>query len=423
MKVSAVVIGYGSRGAAYSSFAAKHPEKLEIVAVADPIENRREYAKKLHNLPENRLYTHWNQIEEAPKMADFAIIATQDSQHLEPALAMIEKGYHLLLEKPMATTPAECKRITEAAEKKGVKVIVCHVLRFTNFWLTLKNIIDSGEIGKVMSVIHMENVGNVHQSHSYVRGNWRRADESTPMILAKCCHDTDILQWLIGQPCKKVQSFGSLTHFTRENKPQGAPARCTDGCPHGDTCFYNAVKLYYEDKNNAWFRGVAAKTVDNPSDEAVMEALLHGPYGRCVYDCDNDVVDHQIVNMEFEDGTTASLSMNAFNQGGRFIRVFGTKGEVFMASGEEFVVYSFVDRKEKRVPVQEYGNSITDGHGGGDTGIMIDAVQFFGEGIASKSVCDVRMSYLSHLIAFAAEKSRLTGTVVDLQTYSRELGE
>ncbi|MBQ8910660.1 MAG: Gfo/Idh/MocA family oxidoreductase [Oscillospiraceae bacterium] len=421
MKVRAIVIGYGSRGAAYSAYSAKHPEELEIVAVADPIENRRAYAKKLHGIAEDRLYTDWRELEKEPKMADFAIIATQDSQHLEPALAMIEKGYHLLLEKPMATTPAQCKRITEAAEKKGVKVIVCHVLRFTSFWTTLKNIIDSGQIGKVMSIIHMENVGNVHQSHSYVRGNWRRADESTPMILAKCCHDTDILQWLIGKPCKRVQSFGSLTHFTKENKPQGAPARCTDGCPHADTCFYNAVKLYYDDKDNAWFRGVAAKTVDNPSDEAVMDALLHGPYGRCVYDCDNDVVDHQIVNMEFEDGTTASLSMNAFNQGGRFIRVFGTKGEVFMASGEEFVVYSFADRQEKRIPVQEYGNSITDGHGGGDTGIMMDAVKYFGEGVASKSVCDVRMSYISHLIAFGAEASRLTGTVVDLDQYSQSL--
>lgn len=419
-QMQAVVIGYGSRGAAYSAYAAKHPEELQIVAVADPIPNRREYAAKLHNIPESRSFTHWKELEKLPKMADFAIIATQDSQHLEPALAMIEKGYNLLLEKPMATTPADCKRITEAAEKKGVKVIVCHVLRFTSFWTTLKNIIDSGEVGKVMSIIHMENVGNVHQSHSYVRGNWRRADESTPMILAKCCHDTDILQWLIGKPCKKVQSFGSLTHFTKENKPEGAPARCTDGCPHGDTCFYNALKVYFNDKKHQWFRAVAANTVEEPTDEAVLEALKTGPYGRCVYDCDNDVVDHQIVNMEFEDGTTASLSMNAFNQGGRFIRVFGTKGEITMVNGEEFIVYSFSDRKETRVPVQEYGNSITDGHGGGDTGIMVDTVRYFGDGTASKSICDVRMSYISHLIAFAAEESRLTNTVIDLDAYSAQ---
>ena len=240
------------------------------------------------------------------------------------------------------------------------------------------------------------------------------------MILAKCCHDTDLLQWLVGSPCKKVQSFGSLTHFTKENKPEGAPARCTDGCPHADTCFYNSVKLYYDDKDNTWFRGVVAKTVTNPSDEAVMEAIKTGPYGRCVYDCDNDVVDHQIVNMEFADGTTASLSMNAFNKGGRFIRVFGTKGEITMGAGDWFDVYSFADHQTTQVPISTVGNSITDGHGGGDVGIMIDTVQYFSEGIASKSICPVRMSYLSHLIAFAAEESRLTNTVIDLDTYSSQ---
>ena len=417
-KIQAVVLGYGNRGASYSDYAVKHPDELEIVAVADPIANRLQYAAQLHSLPEDRIFTDWRQIADLPKMANFAIIATQDHMHLEPALAMIEKGYNLLLEKPMATTPAECKQITEAAEKKGVGIIVCHVLRFTSFWTTLKGIIDSGAIGKVMSITHMENVGNRHQSHSFVRGNWRKTSEATPMILAKCCHDTDLIQWLIGKSCKKVQSFGSLTYFTKENKPAGAPARCTDGCPHADTCFYNAIKLYYDDKNNTWFRSVIANTVTNPSDEAVMEALRTGPYGRCVYDCDNDVVDHQIVNMEFEDMTTASLSMNAFNKGGRFIRIFGTEGEITMGEGKWFDVYSFADRQTTQVPIDTIGNSISSGHGGGDVGIMIDAVNYFGNGIASPSVCDIRMSYLSHLIAFAAEESRLTGTVVDLEEYS-----
>jgi predicted dehydrogenase len=264
----------------------------------------------------------------------------------------------------------------------------------------------------------MENVGNRHQSHSFVRGNWRKTSEATPMILAKCCHDTDLIQWLIGKPCKRVQSFGSLTYFTKENKPAGAPARCTDGCPYADTCFYNAIKLYYDDKNNTWSRSVVANTVTNPSDEAVMEALRTGPYGRCVYDCDNDVVDHQIVNMEFEDMSTASLSMNAFNRGGRFIRVFGTEGEITMGEGKWFNVYSFADRQTKQVPISTVGNSIASGHGGGDIGIMIDTVNYFGKNIASPSICDVRMSYLSHLIAFAAEESRLSGTVVDLEEYA-----
>lgn len=418
-KLTAVVLGYGARGSAYSQYAVDHPDELQIVAVADAMENRRQIAAKRHALAEDRIFNDWHQLAQKPKMADFAIIGTQDNMHLEPALAMIEQGYDLLLEKPMATTPSECKQITEAAERKGVRVIVCHVLRFTPFWRTLKEIIDSGRIGKVMSIVHMENVGHAHQSHSFVRGNWRRTEECTPMILAKCCHDTDILQWLIGQPCKKVQSFGSLTHFTHENKPAGAPARCTDGCPHADTCYYNAVKLYYDDKNNQWFRSVAAKTVkENPSDEAVMEALKNGPYGRCVYDCDNDVVDHQVVNMEFADGTTASLSMNAFNKGGRFIRVFGTGGEVTMGPDKTFEIFSFADRKIHSVPYGTAGNTIASGHGGGDTGIVIDVLKYFGEGIASKSIAPVRLSYISHLIAFAAEESRLTDKVIDLDTYS-----
>lgn len=420
-KIRAVVIGYGGRGAAYAGYAKNNPEILEIAAVADPIQNRREFARDYFSLSEKQIYNSWEKLANQPKLADFAIIATQDHQHLEPALAMIEKGYHLLLEKPMATTPEECKQITEAAEKKGVNVVVCHVLRFAEFWTTLKDIIDRGDIGDIVSINHMENVGNVHQSHSFVRGNWRNTTVATPMILAKCCHDTDILQWLIGKPCKKVQSFGSLTHFTKTCKPEGAPERCIDGCPHGETCFYNAVKLYYDDKENAWFRSAAVQTAENPSDEAVWEALCNTPYGRCVYDCDNDVVDHQIVNMEFEGGITASLSMNAFNEGGRFIRVFGTKGEITMGDGNWFNVYSFADKKITQVPIGQIGNSVTDGHGGGDTGIMEDTIRFLGEGIATKSICPVRMSYISHLIAFAAEESRLTNTVIDLDTYAASL--
>lgn len=422
MKVKAIVIGYGSRGAAYSAYAAEHPEELQIVAVAEPMPNRREYAAKLHNLVPENVFEDWRSLEQQPKMADFAIIATQDKDHVEPALAMIEKGYHLLLEKPMATTPADCKRITEAAEKKGVKVIVCHVLRFTPFWRTLKQIIDSGKIGKVQSIIHLENVGNLHYSHSYVRGNWRKASEATPMILAKCCHDTDLLQWLVGKPCKRVQSFGGLTHFTKENKPEGAPARCMDGCPHADTCFYNVQKIYFDGGGLEWFRPMVTGRVDDPTDEELTQALLTGPYGRCVYDCDNDVADSQTVNLEFEDGTVATLTVNAFGAGGRYVRVFGTEGEAFMISGDEFVVYSFADRQEERVKTSiASGNTIHDGHGGGDTGIMVDTVIYFGEGIASSSVCDVRMSYLSHLIAFAAEESRLAGTVIDLDQYSNQL--
>ena len=316
-KLTAVVLGYGMRGSTYARYATDHPDEVEIVAIADPVENKRAYAKEKHNLPDDMLFTDWKDVAKLPKLADFAIIAMQDNMHYEPALACIEKGYNILLEKPMAPTARECREISEAAEKKGVKVIVCHVLRFTQFFCALKDLLDGGKIGEVMSIVHMENVGNTHQSHSFVRGNWRNSEESCPMILAKSCHDTDILQWLVGKKCRKVQSFGGLDHFNAAHRPEGAPDYCIQGCPHGETCFYNAVKLYYDDKDNAWFRGVAANTATNPSDEAVKEAITHGPYGRCVYACDNDVVDHQIVNMEFEGGTTVTFSMNCFNKGGR----------------------------------------------------------------------------------------------------------
>lgn len=420
-KLTAIAIGYGMRNLAYTEYALNHPDELEIVGVAEPIDNKRNHAKKLFSLPDDRVFSDWKEAAKQPKMADFAIIGTQDNMHFEPALAFIEKGYNLLLEKPMAPTPEECKTITEAAEKKGVKVIVCHVLRFTPFWRKIKDIIDDGDLGKIMSIVHMENVGNVHQSHSYVRGNWRNTAESSPMILAKSCHDMDILQWLICKECTKVQSFGSLSHFNPENKPEGAPDYCIQGCPKADECPYNAVKLYYDDKDNEWFRGVATKKV-NPTDEDVMKAITDGPYGRCVYACDNDVVDHQTVNMEFEDGTTVLFSMNAFNLGDRRIRIFGTKGELNASMKEERIdVFSFKTRETTHYELDKVKDDITGGHGGGDTGIMIDTVKYFNGETPSKSICSLHTSYMNHLIAFAAEESRLNGNVIDLEEYSKNI--
>ena len=420
-KLTAVVLGYGMRGGIYAHYAIDHPDQIEIVAIADPNDSRRENAKKLHNLSDDALFTDWKQITDLPKMADFAIIGTQDNMHLEPALAAIEKGYNLLLEKPMAVTAKDCKMISDAAEKKGVKVIVCHVLRFTPFFCTIKDIIDNGTIGDVVSIMHSEHVGNVHQSHSYVRGNWRNEKESSPMIIAKSCHDLDIIQWLIGKDCKKVQSFGSLTHFTKENQPKGAPDRCTEGCPHAEECPYNAVKLYYDDKDNDWFRTVATEKV-NPTDEDVWEALKTGKYGRCVYACDNDVVDHQVVNMEFEDGITATFTMNAFNYNGRFIRVYGTMGEIVADIDSGSVnVFTFKDRKFTDYDINAKGNSITAGHGGGDTGIMVDLVKYFNDETPSKSICSIATSYMNHIIGFAAEISRHENVVIDLDKFMEKI--
>ena len=350
-------------------------------------------------------------------MADIAIISTLDRDHIMPSLLAIEKGYNLLLEKPAGATPEECRKIQRAAEKKGVFALVCHVLRYTKFFIALKHIIDSGDIGEVRTIQHIEGVGNVHQSHSFVRGNWRNSDESTPMILQKSCHDMDILAWLVGKKCKKVQSFGSLSYFIPKNAPEGAPERCIDGCPKTD-CPYNAVKLYYDDKDNSWFRNVSTGLL-SPTDEDVERALRTTDYGKCVFKCPNNVVDHQVVNLLFEDDVTVSFSMNAFNKGGRTIKIMGTKGEINATFSDPIIrVYDFLTEKEREIDLDsgKIDDTIVGGHGGGDTGIML-ALRDLVLGIPNGSICDIAESCDNHMIAFAAEESRVLGTVVDMDEY------
>jgi predicted dehydrogenase len=275
-----------------------------------------------------------------------------------------------------------------------------------------------------MNIVHTENVGNLHQSHSYVRGNWHNEAASTPMLLAKSCHDIDILQWLVGKPFARIQSFGSLSHFTAENRPEGAPDRCIEGCPYGESCYYNAVKLYLDDKDNAWFRCAATNMPVNPPDEAVEKALWESDYGKCVYACDNDVVDHQTVNIEFADGTVAVFTMSAFNKGGRGIQIMGTKGEIFANMQDKSIrVFDFATRAYTNEPIVSpvADESIIGGHGGGDDGIIRGFCDLVGGGVRSVSVCDGRVSAQNHIAVFAAEAARHSGTVVELSAYEKTL--
>ncbi|MBQ5725442.1 MAG: Gfo/Idh/MocA family oxidoreductase, partial [Clostridia bacterium] len=335
-KVSFIVIGAGNRATAYSRYALSAPDKMEIVGVAEPVKARRESMRDQFHVPEENCFSDWSEILARPKMADAAIIATQDQMHYEPAMKAIALGYHLLLEKPISNRPEECVAIAKAAEEKGVHVIIGHVLRYAPFFTALRNVIASGRIGKVVNIDHVEGVGDIHYSHSFVRGSWHREEDSAPMLLAKSCHDFDLLQWLIDKNFTRVQSFGSQTHFCKASKPEGAPKRCIEGCPYAKTCVYNAVKRYYDDKKNAWFRNAATMTPEFDyiaTDEEVERALRETPYGYCVYDSDNTVVDHQTVNMEFEGGVLVTFTMSPFNRGGRRIHVMGTEGEVYGDAG------------------------------------------------------------------------------------------
>ena len=420
-KLKAIFIGAGNRGLVYSKQMASLPEKYEGVAVAEPLDSRRNHVKERFDLPEDRCFTDWRDLLKLGKIADLAVIATMDKDHLEPALAAIDLGYDLLLEKPVAPNAADCETIAKRAQEKGAKVLVCHVLRYTPFFTTIKKLLSDGVIGEICSIDHREHVEIVHQSHSFVRGRWGNAGRSSCMLLQKSCHDLDILQWLIGKKCLKIQSFGGLHYFTRENMPEGAPERCIDGCPYGETCIFNSVKLYLQSKSE-WFRGACTGVV-NPTNEQVEQALRTTQYGKCVYQCDNDVVDRQTVNMLFEDGITVTFSMNAFNKGGRHIHIFGTKGELWgsMDSREEPVrVRDFYTNQITEYPVTGK-DGLESGHGGGDRGIVEALHGYICGTYKGFSASDVRVSVDNHHLVFAAEKSRLEGTVVTLEDYINSL--
>ena len=423
-QVSVIIVGAGNRGTRYGEIMAQLSDKYKVVAVADPAKGHRDHLQKLHNIPDEMCFATWQEILAQPKLADVAVIATVDNMHYEPALIAIEKGYNLLLEKPVAQTPQQCADIANAAKKKGVEVLVCHVLRYTPFYGKLKQLIMDGTVGQVVSIDQVEGVGHLHFAHSFVRGNWHVEAQSTPMLLAKCCHDLDIIQWLLDKKCTKVQSFGSLTYFKEENAPQGAPKSCVDGdCPARDTCPYDCVKHYYDQKTNNRRPIITTGIAKNyePTDEEVMEALRKTNYGTCVYHSDNDMVDHQVVSMEFEDGATATLTMNAFNKGGRFTRIYGTKGEIyaFMAS-QEIQIFTFDGRGSWTVSVPKVDETIKGGHGGGDQGIVRELAEYMSGTYAGFRAADIQVSVQNHMIGFAAEEARHTDRVVNVQEFAKK---
>ena len=415
-KKKLILIGGGKRGNTYTEIG-KELGKFELVAIAEPVKVRREHIASLHGIPENMCFESWEPLLELGKIADAAIIATMDRDHYAPAMKAIELGYDLLLEKPVSPSLSECEEIERAAKENGVNVLVCHVLRYTPFFRALKAIIDSGKIGRIMNIEHTEGVGYIHQSHSFVRGNWGNSERSSFMLLQKSCHDLDILQWLVGKECKSVQSYGHLSFFTRENAPEDSTERCFDGCPHLETCPFSAKKLYIEREDGNWFKGTATLKHTPPTDEEVMEAIAHNQYGVCVFKCDNDVVDHQIVNMQFEDDILVSFTMSAFNKGGRSIRIMGTKGELCASMDSPEIKYTnLITGSVESISINDAvaSDSIIAGHGGGDTGIMCSFYDMLCGNANAADLSNISISVKNHRIVFAAEKSRLEGRVVEM---------
>ena len=416
-KVSLALIGAGDRGMnSYAPYVYNKPHEAGFTAVAEPNEQRRESFRQQYAINEANCFTDYKDLFDRPKLADAVLICTQDRMHMEATMMALEKGYHVMLEKPMSVDPVECIQMGEAAEKHGKVLLICHVLRYTPFFATIKELLDKGAIGRLISIQHNENVGYWHQAHSYVRGNWRKSGEASPMILAKSCHDLDILLWLAGSDCKKLSSFGDLTHFKSENAPEGAPKMCLQGCPSESECPYYAPKIYMT-QNTGWPVSVITSDL---STEGRLKALREGPYGRCVYHCDNDVVDHQVVNMEFENEVTAVFTMCAFtNEMGRTIKLMGTKGEIRgHMEKNQIELIKFGSSKKTTIDLN-IGVDIH-GHGGGDEILFRDFINSVREG-RTNTLTSAKNSVQSHLMAFASEKSRIEGTVINFNEYVQQI--
>ena len=340
--VTMAVLGTGARGSVYAGFAEQFPDRARVVAVADPRADRRDALADQLAVADGQRFRDWRELAERPRLADAVLVTTPDREHAAPAARFAELGYHVLLEKPIAPTWAECVEAVQAVERAGVILAVCHVMRYTPYTEAVKQVVASGRLGQIVGVEHLEPIGWWHFAHSYVRGNWRRADGSGPSVLTKCCHDLDWLRYLVGRPAVSVSSRGALHHFTAANRPACAADRCLD-CSLEPTCPYSAPRLYLsylgDPKRKHWPLSVVTTELTEPG---VRQALRDGPYGRCVYACDNDVADHQVVTIEFDGGVTATLTMSAFTPfGRRRTRIMGTRA-FLEGDGHEVTVTDFV---------------------------------------------------------------------------------
>lgn len=410
--VRIAIAGVGSRGKnAYGLELLNMKDRAKVVAVADIDPERLALAGDAHGVPKEMRFSSAEAMLAMPKLADAMLVCTQDRQHVPHAVEALKKGYDVMMEKPISPKLEDLQEITKVSRENGRRVVVCHVLRYTPFFQTIKKTIDSGVLGEVVSIQALENVRYWHQAHSFVRGNWRREEDTSPMILAKCCHDLDYLVWLCGRKCERVSSYGSLMYFKKSNAPEGAALRCTQGCKAKESCPYDAEKIYLTNKDTGILCGNVEWPIDvlaeNPTEEKIRHAIETGPYGRCVFHCDNDVVDHQIVNMQMEGGASLSLTMSAFTSiGGRTIKVMGTLGDLWGDMHENKIRIGVFGKEPQVIDLGKEEKDFA-GHGGGDRLLMEQFVDLMQGKEPDGTITTLETSVESHLVALAAEKSRL----------------
>ncbi|MEY8310495.1 Gfo/Idh/MocA family oxidoreductase [Oscillospiraceae bacterium 42-9] len=412
--ITFAICGFGDRGSTYASMQKLFPDKMKVVAVADLNPDKVKKAQELYDIPQENCFPSGEEMLAQPRLADVMVVSTMDRQHVDHAIPALERGYHVLMEKPISPEISQCRRMLKAAaQHPDQHVILCHVLRYTQFYNALKDIISSGKIGKVVSICANENVAYWHQAHSFVRGNWRNSDQTSPMILQKSCHDMDILTWLIGQPCKAVSSIGGIELFKDECAPEGSTPYCLGGCKAKENCIFDAEKIYITSKKtgvrsgSGWLSSILC--VDG-TEEAVRAALEQGQYGRCVYHCDNNVVDHQQTNLLMEDGSTISFTMCAFTEDCyRTFKAMGTLGEIEADMKSNTIRVRVFGQEEELIDLKKLAQDLK-GHGGGDSGIIADFLDMLLDNAPpTERTTTLVNSMESHYIALAAEESRKAG--------------
>lgn len=405
--VTAITLGAGSRGNVYGNYAVQYPDQLDIVGVAEPIPLRNERYAKKHNIPGANRFVTWEDVFKKPKFADAIIISTPDNLHYGPCIEALKMGYDILLEKPISPSEQECRDILALTKKTGRIVAVCHVLRYAPYFIKLRELMQSGAIGEIISLQHLEPIGYDHMAHSYVRGNWHNSKATTPIILAKSCHDLDIIKWMLNRSSIDIHAAGDLKWFRSENAPAGSTARCTDGCAVEKTCPYSAMEHYAVKRKRL-------HVFDMPDDKNLWDAhildkLKTTNYGRCVYRMENDQPDHYITNIRFQGNITASFSMEAFTSyEGRRTRVMGSMGDI-VGDMNSFVMTDFRTNKKTE------WKSTTDMHGGGDWRLVADWIQAVSQQNAALLTSTIDASIESHVMGFAAEKSRKEKMVIPIK--------
>lgn len=389
--VKAIVLGYGIRGRAYSAYAVSHPEDFKVVAIADPVA---EVPPELGC----RTWKRWEDALSAGVEADAVIIALPDRLHHDACITALRNGYHVLLEKPIGCTWQECEDIQRVQRETNRIVLTGYVLRYAPFYKKLREVVASGVIGELTSVHHLAAISYGKASHAYCRGNWSVEAKGTGMLVNKCTHDFDLIEWWTkGRKCMKVSSFGSLFLWKPENAPAGSAARCTDCAPATrENCPFDAHKLYIDRKDLRYH-------FPDESDEAMQKVVRESPYGRCVYACGNDSVDHQTVLMEYEGGLTFCLEMESYTQQRtRVTHFYGTRGEI-VADETKIEILPFLGDSTTIYPSQ-HGH-----HGGGDREIMTEFVRLVRDASPERYSKVLEAALESHRIAFIAEESRRSG--------------